>query len=107
MAKSLDQLRIENELLIRKHKARQSLINLSMRRKLEAKRLRIENAILRNPKSTATKKTAKKLAVKGGRLLLKGSVLLAKFLEKQTRPEPMKIKRKIKKRRRIKRKRKK
>mgnify|MGYP003145741092 CR=1 FL=1 len=105
--KSLTQLRKENEMLLRKKNARESLQALAIKKKIEARRLKAENAALRNPGSVAAKKTAKRLAVKSSRAIFRGALAIGKHLSavaaEQNRPapkrKPVKRKRKTIKRR--------
>lgn len=80
MGKSLEQLKKENERLLRKRNARQSLMNLSLKRKLERKRLVAENKALRNPLSTSARKAASKVAVKTSVAFFKGAIAVGKHL---------------------------
>ncbi len=85
MVKSLEQLKDERDTLLRKKNAHMSLRRLAIRRKLERKQIQAEVKALKNPKSMAAKKTARRLVIKSSIALVRTGVAIGKHLGKVAR----------------------
>lgn len=91
MTKSLEQLKKERNLLLRKANAKNSLQALSIQREVERRKVKAEITALRHPGSVVAKRTAKRIAIKSGRALFRGVFAIGKHLSEvaaeQNRPE--------------------
>lgn len=104
MTKSLEQLKEERNILLRKKNAKQSLLRLAIKRKIERKQLEAELKALKNPRSSVAKKTARRLLIKSSIALVRGGRAIGKHIAKiaaeQNRPQPVRRIRKKRKKRR-------
>jgi len=91
MVKSLEQLRKERDKLVRISNARASQDNLSQSRRLEGKKLKAEISVLKNPRSTAAKKSLRSAGKRFGSFITKKAKILGQninaALEEEQRKE--------------------
>lgn len=105
MVKSLEQLKKERNLLLRKANAKNSLIALSRQRDVERKKVRAEITALKHPGSVVAKEIAKRIAIKSGKKLLQGAFAIGRHLSEvaaeQDRPiRKRRVTKKLKRKRR-------
>lgn len=79
---SITQLRDKREMLLRKRKAKVSLLILSRQKNLERKRLKADINALENPTSAAAKKVARRIGIKSAKALFKGGLAIGRHLNK-------------------------
>lgn len=104
MAKSLEQLKEERNLLLRKANAKNSLMALSRQRDVERNKVKAEIIALKHPGSIVAKRTAKRIAIKGGRALLRGAFAIGRHLSEVAAEQDRSVrKRRVTKKRKRKR----
>ena len=79
---SISQLKDKKEMLLRKDKAKMSLLIFSRQKNLERKRLKAEINALENPTSTTAKRIARKIGIKSAKVLFRGGLAIGRHLNK-------------------------
>lgn len=105
MPQSLESLKKKRDGLLRKAKARKSLMDLSKVRELERKRIKAEIFALENPKSIKARKILRSTSGKVGRFLKKRASVISQNLERIAREDekkrrPMRKKKTVRRKRR-------
>lgn len=97
--KTLEELKEEKERLLRRSKAKQSLINLARQRKMEREKLKAEIQALKNPGSKTAKNLAKNIGKRSAKILFKGAVGLGRHLSTVSAEQNKQTKKRKKKKR--------
>lgn len=97
MVNTITKLRREKAILLSKAKNKNQFNTFLKQKSFEERKLRAEINALKNPKSTTASATAKKIALKFGRLSFRASVSLGKHLGTVAREQDKAERRKIKK----------
>jgi len=97
MVNTITKLRREKARLLAKANNKNQFNTFIKQKSFEERKLRAEIKALKNPRSTTASATAKKIALKFGRLSFRASISLGKHLAAVSREQDQAARRKIKK----------
>ncbi len=84
----------KRDALLRKKNARESLSRLASARKIRKKLLKAQIKALENPRSIAVRRRLKKIAFRGGKVLIRGAIAVNRHLDKIAAEQNKPVKRK-------------